>query len=147
MENTPMPELPAWCRQFSSASRRVLFLVDCQSAANLANGLAELADDFYDPPFRRSSRYLQDFWRKGWLPCKDHDNYVCWVPRRHNKTADYLANIALHDQQDFEWTEDCDVSSTNLIVMSDGGFRKGDGSAAWAIFAMRPCHLEIVHFT
>ena len=77
------------------------------------------------------------------MPRQDEANYVAWVPRESNKTADFLANIALCDKEDFVWTNRLADAHTNLIVMSDGGFRKRTGALAWLIFEAST--LEVVH--
>jgi len=142
----PMPDLPEWCYQFATGSCRVLFLVDCQTAANLANGIADLTDEDYDPLLRRICRQLRDLWQNGYLPRRDFDDYISWIPRTHNATADFLANVALQDKDQYECSHDINASLSNLIIMSDGGFRGGWGSAAWAIFAVQADHVQLAHF-
>ena len=68
------------------------------------------------------------------MPRRDESNYVAWVPRSSNATADFLANIALQNKEDFVWTSDqIGISGKNLIVMSDGEFRNRTGALAWVI--------------
>ena len=70
---------------------------------------------------------------------RDPSDYVCWVPRRFNASADHVANIGLDERSNFEWTEEAgNLKRYNrLIVSSDGGFRRGYGSAsAWVIWKL-----------
>ena len=106
LEDTPLPDLPEWAGVFASSGQRILFLVDCQTAAHLINGAARLMNDSYTPLMRRSCHRLKSLWTCGWMPRRDESNYVAWVPRSSNATADFLANIALQNKEDFVWTSD-----------------------------------------
>ena len=141
----PMPDLPEWCQNFAKPAGRVSFLVDCQTAANLMNGLASLKHNQYDPLLRRSTRWLRNFWKSGWMPRRDIDNYINWIPRECNGSADFLCNLALQNRQDYEWGENNDENPCNLLVMSDGGFKSGRGAVAWIVYEVRPGSLCMLH--
>ena len=147
LEKLPMPDLPEWTRNFAKPSQRVLFLVDCQSAANLMNGVASLDNHQYDPLLRRSTRGLRDIWKRGWMLRRDIDNYIAWIPRECNGSADFLCNLALQNCQAYEWEENFDETSRNLLVMSDGGLKSGQGAVAWIVYEVRPESLRLLHYT
>ena len=142
-----MPCVPTWSVTFADGSPRIQAITDCQTAANLINGIAELTDNHFDPLLRRCAKCLLQFWKRGWKPRHDHDDYVAWLPRDCNKTADFLANIALQDQESFEWTQESISGASNLLLMIDGGFVHGKGSAAWCIFDVKDHGLlDLLHF-
>ena len=147
LEDMPMPDLPEWCYDFATSSCRISFFVDCQTAANLINGFANLKGDQYDPLLRRSTRRLRDFWKQGWMPRKDHDNYVVWIPRECNGPADFLCNLALQERQDHDWVDALADTPPNLLVMSDGGFKNGQGAVAWIVYAVSSGTLCKLHHT
>ena len=74
---------------------------------------------------------------RGWRPRRDIDDFVFWVPRKHNQTADWLANIALQTREDFTWIDhDFQFGGDKVqsfLIMSDGGFkpRVNVGAAAF----------------
>ena len=71
---------------------------------------------------------------------------MSWIPRECNKTADFLANVALQSQESYEWTQDVIDDAKQVIVMSDGGFVDGVGSAGWCIMVVTSSgKLDVIH--
>ena len=86
--------------------------------------------------------------QNGWKPRWDHHSYVTWVPRKHNAAADYVANVALDKKQSYDSNpETNEAFSGHVLVMSDGGFRGAEGSAAWTIYDVWEGSLEITQFS
>ena len=81
------------------------------------------------------------------MPRRDIDNYIAWIPRECNGSADFLCNLALQNCQAYEWEENFDETSRNLLVMSDGGLKSGQGAVAWIVYEVRPESLRLLHYT
>lgn len=126
LENTPQPEWPDWFWHWGKGRKRIMLLVDCQALAGLVAGEMALKDDHFRTTCVRMMRCMHRLWHAGWWPKRDCDNYVQWAPRRHNRPADHLANVAMDEAGDFTWCEDLKIdraSLSRIAVTSDGGFR------------------------
>eukprot|EP00973_Karenia_brevis_P010711 1451227-Karenia_brevis.AAC.1 len=122
LEDTPEQEIQAQFWNWESGRRRILFLVDCQALANLANGEVELTDDKYRSSMVRIARHTKTLFDHASWPHRDDVGYVQWTPREYNKPADHLANVALEEKDSQSWIDDSvDWSRLNqILVTSDG---------------------------
>ena len=122
----------------------MLFLADCQSVAGVISDKTRLCDDFFRQPYLRMARNIQSIFAKQRWPRQDRDDYVRWVPRRHNAPADHLANVSLDESGDYSWKTDSfadDFRHDQLAVTSDGGFRgRAGSSAAWIMWKIGRQH-------
>ena len=74
---------------------------------------------------------------------------VRWVPRKCNRAADFLANLALQDKDPLKWRiiSYDPKNSSNLIVMSDGGFRRVHGTAAYIVCNVNGTALDPIYLS
>eukprot|EP00973_Karenia_brevis_P076891 10678624-Karenia_brevis.AAC.1 len=87
---------------------------------------------------KRLAGYLQ----RGMRPPNSWDDPICWRRRTWNKQADWLVNRVMDTEQDIMW---CDnditsaVKASNVVIFSDGGYRKRQNTAAagWALYIVQ----------
>ena len=81
--------------------------------------------------------------KAGWLPHMDHDNFLEWRRREHNKIADHIANESMKFRKSFsyrnqEFLHAIRLGNANTLVFSDGGSWETEAiaSAAWVAFVL-----------
>ncbi len=138
-----MPELPQNPKEhgWSTQGKRVWIQTDNQTLAELFGGRAVLDLDELRPPCVRASRALQTLMAKEWLPRTSVSDIIEWDRREYNVVADFCANVAVEDQQDWytQWAREIQEAQRrgcNIRACFDGA-RKGNGasSAGVAIYA------------
>jgi len=135
------------------ARTQLEFVVDNQKLANIANGLAAVANQFYQAPLDRIRAGLRQLFHAQFEYKATFLDPVDWRPREFNTAADHVANCVLAGQADVNALQDEDVcrcaqTATAIQVFSDGGYVHGLGAAAIVIVAVREeggqFHHEIV---
>lgn len=65
-------------------------------------------------------------WRVGlWRPRQPHLPFATWVRRGHNKIADSLATVAIHNAAGVYFNDVGTLAPRYVQVFFDGGFREG----------------------
>ena len=140
LSNIPDLCIPDAFKTWASDGKRVLFVTDNKTLAELINGRSDLIDISYRPAFLRIARALAMAFRAGWKPPQDVQDYCHWIPRKYNTTADHLENIALDSRSC--WQDDLQSFNGDLdsvLVYSDGGFHheSRSSSAGVAVFRVK----------
>ena len=100
----------------------VIFVVDCKSVADIANGTAALEGTELQPEFAEIADILAKLAVKAYLPHLPWQGYVVWKPRELNARADGFCNLALDLGRSVSQEHQVE-GITRWIVHSDGGRR------------------------
>ena len=71
------------------------FVVDNESLANVSNGIASVANEFYRAPLDRIRTRLLHMFRDCYEYKASFLDPVDWKPREFNRAADHIANCIL----------------------------------------------------
>ena len=101
-------------------------------------GKATVNAEGIKPAIRSIVNTFGEWWSNGERPMRDHDEFITWKPRKHNKTSDLLCNKSMNGEI-VNWTakdaEEIIASRTNVTIHGDGGYRKEENKRAigWII--------------
>ena len=126
----PCPPLPH-CPQdleWDSYRNRLFIQVDCRGVAEVCNGRAVLHTPYLDPLFHRITNHLLTLCSGTWLPKRDIDDMVIWLPREFNTVADHLVNGSMDMDCAWEWVDEALLQHTlhergSFKICVDGGLR------------------------
>ena len=109
LECAPMPKVPPWCVNFAAPFKRISVLVDCQTAAKrlLRPSVTSLLQI---PPTHVEARLV--------------------ATARFRGLRGMGPNVAFNERGQYRWTEEATSGATNLLAMSDGGFKNEEGAIA-----------------
>ena len=114
---------------------RILFVVDCQTLADITCGKTVISSTMYEPISQRIYNNICDILASG-IQFQNQLSPIERRPRNFNQLADELANYSMDHCTNVEWS--CDTLGSwrhKDIVFSDGGLRcrGGCASAAWIV--------------
>ena len=137
-EASELQDTPAQLFRWDQSHKSFLFICDSESLVDVVCGRAVLQDVRDAPILERITRGLCTLYAHGWTPPRLSDDPVVWMPRKHNKSADGLADYTMDIQA--SWDKDFDVTAdpkdTNLVIQTDGGKRSGGNAAASVVVGM-----------
>ena len=113
-------------------------VVDNQTLAAIANGVASVTNEFYRAPLDRIRQRLYLLYHRHFDYKGGFLDPIDWRPREYNTAADHVANCVLAHRIDYDTLrmEDLQASIPHCIglqVFTDGGYVNGLGAAA-AVF-------------
>ena len=124
------------------------FRVDNALVASWLTGSASTKIESYSDRVATAVDMLQSLIRHaGWSLRWPHSEWVTWVPRERNVIADALANMCLDKGHNIAVRGELpEVGTANLVMVSDGARRGGQGScaASWAILSFRSQGISFV---
>ena len=81
--------------------------------------------------------------KAGWQPFIDHEDFLEWRRREHNKIVDHIANESMKFRKSFsyrnkELLQAIRPGNANILVFSDGGSWETDAiaSGGWVAFVL-----------
>lgn len=132
--------------EWEGAGNKLRIIVDNLGLQEIVVGKAVYRGETLTPILTRVVERLRDFrmrWKRR-TPGGDTSDPIVWRPRELNKRADDQCNVAMDRRCSFRTPRhpkvyELMVLRAHLFVQSDGGCRKGKGSATgWRILAVRP---------
>ena len=134
-----MLDTPAALLRWDRLDKCFLFLCDSKMLAEVVCGHAALHDVGSDKPvFDRMANGLFALCGKGWRPPQLAEDPVQWMPRKHNKVADGLADLTMDRMNSWSkrYPTKLDPKCANIVIQSDGGRRSETCAAASVIIGI-----------
>ena len=118
----PFPEFP-----FTNGDcPAVHFIGDCENIVHWVNATRKCVDAKLSKIFDDVLNTFYEGWKTGiWRPRQPHLPFASWVRRGHNKIADALATLAIHNAAGVYFNDVGSRAPKYIQVFFDGGYRDG----------------------